>query len=319
MKRAWIAPILFFLFLAVGCQEEKKISLQGEEPVTPADFVRFFEPLSLPYTLSDTSLRAKPTDSSSISLANIKTMLPDSVIKKSKLKGAGGRFYAIGKINVPDGETYLLIGQHSRSASLVVVCAFNKENKFIALLEALSMPRKKDISRSLVIDRRFLFTLVQQRKNNDGAINEGKEVYVLNEAAANYTLIMTEALDEKPTELTNPIDTLPSTHRHAGDYVNGKMNLVSVRDGRKADRVSFFVHFEKKNGSCIGELKGEAFWKNPRLAEYRQDGDPCVLQFQFSAGAVTLREQRCGSRRDPDCLFDGSFVRKKRSRNKKNG
>jgi hypothetical protein len=97
------------------------------------------------------------------------------------------------------------------------------------------------------------------------------------------------------------------------------MNLVSVRDGRKADRISFFVHFEKKNGSCIGELKGEAFWKNPRLAEYRQDGDPCVLQFQFSAGAVTLREQRCGSRRDPDCLFDGSFVRKKKPRNKKKG
>ena len=319
MKRAWIAPVSFCLLLVLGCQEEKKISLQGEEPVTAADFVRFFEPLSLPYTLSDTSLRTKPADSVTISLANIQAMLPDSVIKKIRLKGSGGRFYAIGKVVVPEGETYLLIGQHNRAAALVAVCAFSKENKFIVLLEALSLPRKKDISQSLHIDRRFLFSLIRQKKNTDGTLNEGKEVYVFNEAAASYTLIMTEALEEKPTELINPIDTLPITHRNAGDYTNGKMNLVSVRDGRKPDRISFFVHFEKKNGSCIGELKGEAFWKSPRLAEYRQDGDPCVLQFQFSAGTVMLREQRCGSRRGPDCLFDGSFVRKKKPRNKKKG
>jgi hypothetical protein len=308
---------MFLLLVAVGCQEEKKISLQGEEPVAPADFVRFFEPLTLSYTLADTVLLEKPADSLGISLVNLRTMLPDTVIDKFKQKGSVGRFYAIGKIAVPDAETYLLIRQQNRSTARVLVCAFAADNTFRAVLQTISMPRTGTIAQHMSVDRRFIFSVTKQKKNADGSQAEGKEVYVFNQAAGLFTLIMTEALDEKPTELLNPIDTLRASHRYAGDYVNGKMNLVSVRDGRRSDRISFFVHFEKKNGTCIGELKGEAYWKSDRLAEYRQDGDPCVLQFQFAGGSVTLREQRCGSRRGPDCLFDGSFVRKKRAVNKK--
>jgi len=319
VKRSCYIPILLILLMAYGCQEEKKISLLGDEPVTSSDFVRFFEPLTLPYTLNDTSLLAKPFDSLGISLVNLRTLLPDTIIDKFKQKGSAGRFYAIGKVVVPDGETYLLIRQQTRSTARVLVCAIAADYKFMAALQPLSMPRVGEITQHMTIDRRFLFSVAKQKKNADGSLAEGKEVFVFNQAAGLFTLIMTEALDEKPTELVNPIDTLPTTHRYAGDYTNGKMNLVSVRDGRRSDRVSFFVHFEKKNGSCIGELKGEAYWKSPRIAEYRQDGDPCVLQFQFAAGSVTLREQRCGSRRGPDCLFDGSFVRKKRPGNKKKG
>lgn len=310
---------LFILLMVYGCQEDKKISLQGDEPVTPADFVRFFEPLGLPYTLADTTLLAKPNDSLGISLANLRALLPDSLIDTFKQKGSLGRFFAIGKIAVPDGETYLLIRQQGRSTARVLVCAVAPDYTCSAALQTLSMPRVGDITQYMGVDRRFLFSVTKQKKNTDGSLAEGKEVFVFNQAAGLFTLIMTEALDEKPTELINPIDTLSATHRYAGDYTNGKMNLVSIRDGRRSDRVSFFVHFEKKNGSCMGELKGEAYWKSPRVAEYRQDGDPCVLQFQFAAGNVTLREQRCGSRRGPDCLFDGSFVRKKRPGNKKKG
>lgn len=318
IRSCYIVALLLSL-MTIGCQEEKKISLMGEEPVSPADFVRFFEPLTLSYALADTSLLAKPYDSLGISLVNLRAMLPDSVIEKYKQKGSVGRFYAIGKIAVPDGETYLLIRQQHRSSARILVCAFAPENNFKAALQTISMPRTGTIAQHLSVDRRFLFSVTKQKKNADGSLSEGKEVFAFNQAAGLFTLIMTEALDDKLTELINPIDTLPSTHRYAGDYANGKMNLVSVRDGRRSDRISFFVHFEKKNGTCIGELKGEAYWKSARLAEYRQDGDPCVLQFQFASGSVTLREQRCGSRRGPDCLFDGSFMRKKRAVNKKKG
>ena len=319
MKRVWGFTILSFLLLAVGCREKKTISLQGDEPVTAADFVRFFEPLSLPFALSDTSLSKKPTDSVKISTANMRVILADSSLQKIKLKGAGTTFYAIGQVRVPDGETYLLIGQHNRTQASVIVFALTQDNTLINYLETIYWPRKKEIAQQFSIDRRFLFSLTQQKKNPDGSLSEGKHVYALNQASGEFMLILTDALDERPTELINPIDTLPANHALAGDYQNGKMNLVSIRDGRKPDRISFFVHFEKKNGTCIGELKGEAFWKTPRLAEYRQDGDPCVLQFQFSNGSVTLREQKCGSRRGPDCLFDGSLVRKKKPRNKKKG
>jgi hypothetical protein len=89
------------------------------------------------------------------------------------------------------------------------------------------------------------------------------------------------------------------------------MNLVSVRDGRKPDRLTFFVHFEKNNGQCTGELKGEARLISSNIAEYRESGDPCILTFTFTSSTVTLRETNCGSRRGMKCTFDGSYGRRK--------
>jgi hypothetical protein len=127
-----------------------------------------------------------------------------------------------------------------------------------------------------------------------------------------FQLIMTDALDDKTTELINPIDTLSRKHKWAADYSSGKNMLVSIRDGRKADRVAFFVHFEKNNGECTGELKGEATIKSGSVAEFRESGDPCVLQFIFSSSSVTLKEQEgCGSHRGLRCSFDGSYAKKK--------
>ncbi|MBK8952534.1 MAG: hypothetical protein IPM85_09895 [Chitinophagaceae bacterium] len=143
-------------------------------------------------------------------------------------------------------------------------------------------------------------------------MSDGKDVYVLNADAAIFTLIMTDALEEKISELINPIDTLPRKHKYAADYGSGKMNLVSIRDGRKTDRLTFFVHFEKNSGNCTGELKGEAIWKTPTMAEYRQDGDPCVLKLTFTRTGVTVTEENCGSRRTSlNCSFNGSFPRKR--------
>ncbi|MGZ8551461.1 MAG: hypothetical protein ACXWV2_12395 [Chitinophagaceae bacterium] len=90
------------------------------------------------------------------------------------------------------------------------------------------------------------------------------------------------------------------------------MNLVSFRDGRRNDRLSFFIHFEKNNGECTGELKGEAIIKSPTLAEYREGGDPCILQFRFTSSSVVVKElEGCGSRRGLRCSFDGTYPRKK--------
>ncbi len=63
---------------------------------------------------------------------------------------------------------------------------------------------------------------------------------------------MTDPLDDKITELINPIDTFSRKNKYAADYGTGKMNLVSIRDGRKNDQLTFFIHFEKNNGACTG-------------------------------------------------------------------
>jgi hypothetical protein len=317
MRNTLLLVLFSGFFLLFSCKEEKLVSLAGDQPVSAPDFITFFETLPPPYTLADSTLNKKQSDSLRIGYSVLTALVPDSVWKNSVGKSVKPVFHAIGKIQVPNAETYVLVRVQTKAKNFVLILVFDKKYQWVTALPALEPSPKKSVSQSLVIDRKFLISLLQQRKNKDGSNSEGKQVFVLNEAARNFQLIMTEALEDKVEELINPIDTLPATHRYAADYGTGKMNLVSIRDGRKKDRITFFVHFEKKNGTCIGELKGEAFWKSSNKAEYRQAGDPCVLVFQFASHSVSLRESNCGSRRGTDCLFDGSFARKKALRVKK--
>ncbi|MBM3412048.1 MAG: hypothetical protein FJY19_01520 [Bacteroidetes bacterium] len=305
---------LLFLFAVAGCSEKKKILLSGEEPVAIADFITFFTPLTKPLTISDTILTQRFSDSLSISVPVLKNIVPDSILGSLINKKEKPQFHALGSIEVPDAETYTLIRYTSRSKRMVLVLVFDKKSVFQSATTFFYPLPNKDVQQSLLVDRKFLFTLLQLRKNADATISEGKAVYVYNEAAKFFTLIMTDALEDRVKELINPIDTLATMRKYSADYTQGKMNLVSIRDGRKPDRITFFIHFEKVNGDCSGELKGEAFWKSPFKAEYRQAGDPCILQFIFTSQGVRLQERSCGSQRDAGCLFDGSFTRKKSPR-----
>ena len=52
--------------------------------------------------------------------------------------------------------------------------------------------------------------------------------------------------------------------------------------------------------------------KTSTMAEYREPGDPCALQFNFTSFAVTVKEVGgCGSRRGLRCSFNGTYPRKK--------
>ena len=167
-----------------------------------------------------------------------------------------------------------------------------------------------------VIDKRYTLSKNIIRKNQDGSISDGKNVYVLNEPAKSFLLIMTDALDEQAMELINPIESFSKKNKFSGDYVKSKSNLVSIRDNKKPDRMTFFVHFEKKN-NCVGELKGEAGFTAANTAIYHSSGDPCVLRFNFSSSSVTVTEMEgCGSHRGLDCVFEGTFPKKKEPKKK---
>lgn len=309
------SKLLFILILVItlgSCKGKKKISLSGEDPVEISDFIEFFQPVNPPVQFSDSSLAKKEKDSLLISYKVFTQFVPDSVLRKVYAKGVKPKIYALGKTVVPKAEQYLFVKTMSADKKAYFLLAFDEKEQFIAGMPLLRPDKQSSTSQSATLDRKYTVTQTMARKNRDGTVSEGKEVYVLNVPARNFMLIMTEALEDKLTELINPIDTLPRKHKWSADYANGKMNLVSVRDGRKNDRITFFIHFEKENGACIGELKGEAMIKSANTAEYRQEGDPCRLKFIFSANAVTLKEQEgCGSRRGLNCSFDGSFARKK--------
>jgi hypothetical protein len=276
-----------------------------------SDFIDFFHPIQLTYQVTDTIFQKKEKDSLLISNKVFSQFIPDSILSKVYGKGVKPKIYALGKIEIPKAETYLLVKAITKDIKTIFLLAFSDKKKFLTGMPALRPDNIPATTQSLVIDKRSTITKLVQRKNPDGSISEGKDVYVLNADARNFLLIMTDALGDKVTELINPIDTLPRKHKLSADYSSDKMNLVSIRDGRKNDRLTFFVHFDKNNGECTGELKGEAMLKTSTIAEYKANGDPCILTFTFSATSVTLKEENCGSRRGLKCLFDGNFARKK--------
>ena len=251
MRLQTIFGVFFFLLTLSACEEKKKIILTGNEPVPAADFVAFFTPFTLPHTISDTLLKAKLGDSLQISIPVVKAMVPDSVFGKEFGKKGKPIFYALGKVEVPDAEKYIFIRTSFRDKRSVWILTFDQKNNFLAATHFLKPSIQQSIQQSLVMDRKYLLSQVQIRKNIDGSASEGKEVFVFNTAASQFMLIMTEALEDKLSELINPIDTLLATRKFSADYSNGKMNLVSIRDGRKPDRISFFIHFEKREGTKI--------------------------------------------------------------------
>ena len=301
--------LLFLVILLAACKS-KKVSLAGDEPVEVGDFIDFFPDTKLPYIVADSNLLKKEKDSLLISYTVFTQFVPDTILYKIFGKNAKPKIYPMGKAK--GDETYLFAKALAGDKRTALVLSFDKTNQFIAAIPLLSLDQSAATQQAGTMDNRYVITKSVYRKKADGNMSEGKEVYVLNTGAKNFMLIMTDALDDKATELTNPIDTASRKQKYTADYGTGKMNLVSIRDGRKNDRLSFFIHFEKANGECTGELKGEAIIKSPSVAEYREGGDPCILQFRFTAASVTVKElEGCGSRRGVRCSFDGVYPKKK--------
>lgn len=294
-----------------GCKSKKKPVLTGEDIVEVTDFIDFFQLLNLPCQFSDSVLLKKEKDSLLIGSKVFTQFVPDSLLIKTFGKAAKIKIYPLGKIVVSKAETYLFTKIIAGEKKAIFVFCFDEKQKFITGMPVLIPDQLSSTWQTVVIDKKLTISKTVQQKNADGTFNEGKDVYVLNADAKNFMLIMTDALDDKVAELINPIDTLPRKNKFSADYGTGKTNLVSIRDGRKADRITFFVHFEKSNGECTGELKGEAMMRSSTMAEYRESGDPCILKFTFTSAAVKLSEESCGSRRGLKCLFDGSFAKRK--------
>ena len=208
-------------------------------------------------------------------------------------------------------DSYLLIKAISPSQKAAYVLVFNKENKFVAGLPLLIQDNNDATDQTAVMDTRYSITTNRQYKAPDGRLMYKKAAYAYISSAEQFTLILTESNEtEAKKELSNPIDTVSRKNKLAGDYFQNRLNLVSVRDSKKPGDILFFVHFEKSEGACKGELKGVAKLLSPTKAMYRQSGDQCELTFIFSGNTVTLKEDGCGSHRDIKCFFEGSFTRK---------
>ncbi|HEY4060903.1 MAG TPA: hypothetical protein VGM30_03335 [Puia sp.] len=308
-----VLPALLF-----SCKSKKLSLAENDEKVDTHDFVEFFQPLKLPYQVTDTLLRRKEPEGSVIHYKLFTRLVPDSVVTRYFGKESRPRLYAIGKIKVPDNETYLFVKAIAKDRKALFVLCFDKKNHFAAARPILYSDNEPGISGQAGMDAKYTLSVTHQRKAADGEIYYKKDAYVFNEGAG-FMLIMTESNEAKttPPSIYNPLDTLPHKHKFTGNYARDRRNIVSIRDGRDASRILFFVHFEKDDGTCKGELKGEAKFVAANIARYRSNADPCAVEFTFDPSGVSLKELGgCGVHRDIKCFFEGYFDKKKETKTK---
>ena len=308
-----IIGICLVLFVCIAACKSKKKNLSGDEPVTVEDFIGFFQEVSLPYNIADTQINKKLPDSLLINEKVFKQFVPDTVISKDYGTKISPKLYALGKISDKDKETYILVKAATPEKQVGYVLCFDEKDVFKAAMPLVRNNPEKDKSITGNIDKRLTITTSEIKTTPDGQRLYKLNAYIYNNVGV-FTLIKIESNEQVVhKEIYNPIDTLARKHKRSGDYILNKKNFVSVRDGRNDKRLRFFVHFEKGGKEeCNGELKGEAVLIKPNIAQFRQVGDPCVLQLVFSGNKVTIKEeQACGNYRGIKCVFDGTYVKKK--------
>jgi hypothetical protein len=309
MVRSWLLLLLVFSFFACT---SKKANLAGDEPVEIDDFIESFQVLKLPYLLTDTALSRKKLDSFPVSKKIIQQFIPDSIFKSDFGKGTNPKFYALGRVPVKDGETYLFLKAAAPGKAVAYILCYDKDNIFKAGMTIVPGSSDRALVNEGGMDRRYSIIRNRSRKKPDGQVIYNKSVYVYNSAGV-FTLILTESNETvEVKEIYNPIDTLPHKNALSGNYVKDKKNFISIRDGSKPNRALFFMHMEMNNGDCVGELKGELDLVKPNLAVYRKADDHCALEFSFTNNSVSIRElEACGNHRGIKCVFNGIFPKKK--------
>jgi hypothetical protein len=302
-KFLFLLPLVLVL---VQCNSRKS-SLEDDDEIEVADFIEFYPEVTLPFRVADTTLEKKTKDSSLLIGYKIFTrFVPDSIIRKDFGKSAHPVITALGRVKEKNKDTYLFTKAVAGSKRVAYVVVFNKNDEFMSALPVVKTGFGKQTSAYGVLDNKFQLTTFVEHRGSEPAYK--KNVYFYNGETKDFTLIFTEPDLAMIENVINPIDTLPKKTKYAGDYVKDKKNFVSIRDGRKPGEIMLFIHFEKSNGTCNGELKGTARFVSATKALYSQPGNPCALELSFTSTRVSLKETGgCGTYRDIKCFFDGSY------------
>jgi hypothetical protein len=312
LTTALIFPFFFILLLA-GCNEKpvKKISDEG---LTAPEFLQIAPELSLPYIFSENDFKKMNNDSTWIHIPTFRSYLPDTLFNKYFDESPKTKISVLGKVSTEDKSTYLFIYRISPGKKTVTLFYFNSKAQYLGSLILLDAREKKPASvLSFKMDTRYNISRITERELPDGEVWTGEEIYYF-DASGRPIMAVTNTNEDLSNEiLGNPIDTLSRRNKFAGDYSTDKKNLVSIRDGRTEKSLNFFIHFSKRQGSCVGELKGEADWVNKNLAVFRDGKSPCVIEFRFTNKQVQIKETNgCGSYRDIKCAFEGSYPKVKK-------
>jgi hypothetical protein len=309
---------LLILLALIGCAETKT-DLSGNTPLKINDFNAAFKNIDLPIRINDTNLVAF-TDTVEIGRKALAQFLPDSVvdaIAPKVLKNAS--IFTVGKIE-KETEYYLLLNNKDAKKQTVSVITFSKKNVFLGyqILTQFDLTQKGSqfYGKTLLINKEPTFLIEENKLDPEQGLTHEKKGWAYTEQG--FRLIYLDA-NIKPAQkaILNPIDTLPTLNTFSGDYARDKKNFISLRDFGDANKYQFFLHFEKKEGSCVGELKGLLNF-NKNQATYSEKGDPCTIQFTITGNIIKIKEDgNCGNHRNMTCYFNDSYDKKRKPKSKK--
>ena len=309
---------LLILLAFIGCAETKT-DLSGNTPLKINDFNAAFKNIELPIRINDTNLVAF-TDTIKIGRKALAQFLPESVVDAIAPKLIkNSSIFTVGKIE-KETEYYLLLNNKDTKKQTVSVIAFSKKNVFLGyqILTQFDLTQKGSqfYGKTLLINKEPTFLIEENKLDPEQGLTNEKKGWAYTEQG--FRLIYLDA-NIKPEQkaILNPIDTLPTVNTFSGDYARDKKNFFSLRDFGNANKYQFFLHFEKKDGTCVGELKGLLNF-NKNQATYSEKGDPCTIQFTITGNVIKIKEDgNCGNHRNMTCYFNDSYDKKRKAKSKK--
>jgi hypothetical protein len=309
--------LVWSILVLSACGHKAADSNGHTQKLEPDEFLAMFHDLNLPVNFADSSLQRRFPDSP-MAWTAFNQFIPDSLIHKNFGKSVKPRLFASGKIQVKNAETYLFLKALTPIKKIIYLICLDKDGQFRTGMPIVLREDDSEFHYTATIDNKYAISVSRMHKDGDGKSVFVRTVWIYN-AEGVFTLIMRESNEGKPRigQIYNPIDTLSHKHKFTGDYLQDKRNFISFRDGKNNGVIRFFVHFEKDNGKCKGELKGEARFVSSGIARYIATGDPCSLEFSFNDKNVRMRElDGCGNHRDIRCFFEGVFTKHKEQNSK---
>ena len=315
MRRCYIIGLIC---LMIACSEEKP-DFTGNTPIKINDFNKIFKIAALPISISDTNLHSI-TDTLSIGRKALLQFVPDSVVEfiVSK-KDKNAVLHPIFKIE-KEQEYYLLFRvQHAANFEICII-VFSNKNKYLGYKVITDFKDEnkgsKQYGKVLSINKEPSFLVEENKMSADNSLTYEKKGWAYIDST--FRLIYFDS-NKKPenSKVINPLDSLPMNNPFSGDYANDAKNFISIRDYTATSKYQFFLHFEKNNGACVGELKGlMSFTKNEAI--YTEKGDACIIHFKIQGNQITIKEDgNCGNHRNMSCYFNASYDKKRKPKKKK--
>ena len=308
MKKVFALVFINILFFCC------KNSNNENKPLTATDFLKFYKPLNLPASIADSGLTGIG-DTSTITSAVFTHFIPDSAVEQIlSSKISKYIIHPAGIIHLKTTD-YLVTKFVSDKIIKLVVFVLDNKHQYKTALLLLDNHNIDKYHYSVSITNEPAFIIRKEKTGNDNELLYSRNGYSFNATTNSFAEVMNDSNEDKLSAVINPVDTFARLNKLSGDYTTDKKNFISVRDGKNLNTYIFFIHFEKNNGTCIGELKGEMNLTDENNAIYQESGDPCVIHFKFSNAALKVKEEgNCGNYRGITCPFDFTF---KKQKNKK--